>query len=287
MSRAPLLTLLGILQATVATSAVAQTDTETVLFRDHNTHVVDRGTGPVVVLVHGLGADLSKWHANIDELAQTHRVLALDLLGFGLSDKPNVDYRMQVYVDQVRELLDSRGIDQATLVGNSMGGLVSLQFAAQHPERVKSLVLVAPAFVFGLPKGLTAEQLASGADPQTLASMKAYLGRIYHEPVTDEETLARELSRKRTIADSGTIKQIARSLASRTDVFSDSNLRKIIAKTLVIHGTSDDVVPVDQSHHLVELLPNATLVELEETGHWPQLEAADEFNTLLLRWEDE
>ncbi|MAT94792.1 MAG: hypothetical protein CME59_19655 [Halioglobus sp.] len=287
MNRTPLLTLVGILQATATTTAVAQTAAETALFRGHNTHVVDRGTRPAVVLVHGLGADVSKWHANIDVLAQTHRVLALDLLGFGQSDKPNVDYRIQVYVDQIRELLDSRGIEQATLVGNSMGGLVSLQFAAQHPERVKSLVLVAPAFVFGLPNGLNADQLAGGANPQTLAAMKAYLNRIYHEPVIDDETIASELMRKRAIGDGRTIERIARSLASETDVFSDSSLRKIVAKTLVVHGTSDGVVPVDQSRHLVGLLPNATLIELEETGHWPQIEAADEFNTLLLRWEDE
>ncbi len=250
-------------------------------FQGHQTYVIDKGSGSTIMLIHGLGADSSRFQNNIDVLAQSHRVIAIDLLGFGRSDKPDIAYHIQLFVEQIKAVLDDRAIDKVTLIGNSMGALVSLQFVKQNPERVNGLVLVAPAFVFGLPAEVSAEKLARAAAPSTQDEMTQYLDRIYHRVVSNE-TIQTELRYKQSIGDSKTIQRVAESLGANLDVFTPQSIASITTPTLLIHGESDGVVPVSLSQKLVELMPDARLVEFSKSGHWPQLEQADMFNEHVL-----
>lgn len=251
-------------------------------FQGHQTHLVESGTtGSAIVLIHGLGADLSRFERNIAALAKTHRIFAVDLIGFGRSDKPDIPYRIQLFVDQIKAMLDDRNITKATLVGNSMGGLVALQFAKQYPERVDKLVLVAPAFVFGLPDTVSAEKLAQAAAPSSKAEMKQYLSRILHNPVSDE-MVQEELRYKQSIGDTQTIQKVAESLKAKQDVFTPESIATLTTPTLLIHGVSDGVVPVSLSRKLTELMPNTRLVEFSQSGHWPQFEQAEMFNEQVL-----
>jgi pimeloyl-ACP methyl ester carboxylesterase len=102
---------------------------------------VDQGSGPVLLLVHGLGGNLQSWLANIPTLSARHRVIALDLPGFGRSDPLTAGVTMASYADVAIELLDRLGVASATFVGNSMGGLLTIEAAARHPDRVDAAVL--------------------------------------------------------------------------------------------------------------------------------------------------
>ena len=97
--------------------------------------------GSDVILIHGLGGYLEHWTENIEPLADHHRVYALDLVGFGRSDKPEAAYSMPFFARFVRDFMDGQGIERATLAGNSLGGSIALQFAIDFPERVEKLVL--------------------------------------------------------------------------------------------------------------------------------------------------
>src|SRR5262245_21289232 len=101
------------------------------------------GTGPVLLLLHGIGDSSESWLLVTGELAQHHTVVVPDLLGHGASDKPRADYAVAAYANGMRDLLDVLGIETATLVGHSLGGGVAAQFAYQFPERCERLVLVA------------------------------------------------------------------------------------------------------------------------------------------------
>lgn len=279
----------GALMLTVGLAAPTDTIAAGGRFLDvngHRTHFIDRGKGPALELLHGLGADLSRWQANVEILAKSHRVVALDLLGFGASAKPAIDYRAQLYVDQLVALLDVLGIESATLVGNSMGGWVSLLFAEQHPARVERLVFVAPAFVFGLPNGVSARRLAKGAGPRTEQEMAAYLARVYHRSpaIKDPTYLETALKARLAKGDRGTIQAMANAIAAGQDVFTPQRISALRVRTLIIHGDSDGVVPLDASRHLQERLPNAELTVVPKAGHWPQLENAAYFNRTLLAW---
>lgn len=101
-----------------------------------------RGSGPALLLLHGLGCDSSTWDTVIDELAEHFTVIAPDLLGHGESDKPDADYSLGGYANGMRDLLTILGIDKVTVVGHSFGGGVAMQFAYQYPDRTERIVLV-------------------------------------------------------------------------------------------------------------------------------------------------
>jgi pimeloyl-ACP methyl ester carboxylesterase len=107
-------------------------------------HYVDRGSGPAAVLIHGFGGHTFSYRHNIPALAKYHRVIALDLKGFGYSERPpDGDYSLTAQAQLVLGLMDELGIESASVVGHSMGGEVAMRVAAASPERVENLVLVA------------------------------------------------------------------------------------------------------------------------------------------------
>ncbi|MDA4847864.1 alpha/beta fold hydrolase [Hoeflea poritis] len=241
----------------------------------HRTAFTDQGEGDAIILIHGLGADMSRFEQNLEALSEDHRVIALDLLGFGASDKPAMDYHVDVFVDQVVAHMDRRGVERATLVGNSMGGWVSLAFAEQFPERVDGLVLIAPAFFKGLPAKVSAVDLAAGALPTNLDGMRRYLGRVLFEPPTDEGEIRELLDAHATLNREYVIGSLARSIKDEKGIFTDERLSAIDLPTLVLQGAQDGIVPLESSKNLVDLLPNARLQVIESAGHWPQTEHAD------------
>src|SRR5436853_4426535 len=100
------------------------------------------GSGPAILLIHGIGDNSTTWHTVQGRLAQRFTVIAVDLLGHGDSDKPRGDYSVAAYANGMRDLLSVLDIEQATVVGHSLGGGIALQFAYQFPERCQRLVLV-------------------------------------------------------------------------------------------------------------------------------------------------
>src|SRR5207247_2437827 len=114
-------------------------------------HYVEAGSGPVVILLHGLGGDASNWAQTIGPLAEKYRVIAPDQIGFGRSDKPFLSYRVGTLVDFLEGFYKEIKIERASLVGNSLGGWTAAAFTLAHPEKVDRLVLVDSAG-FALPK---------------------------------------------------------------------------------------------------------------------------------------
>lgn len=102
----------------------------------------DRGTGPTVVMIHGLMSSRRTWSAQIQLLSDSHRVIAVDLPGHGSSRKPDGDYSLGAHAAAIRDLMDELGVGAATIVGHSYGGGVALQFAYLFPDRVERLALV-------------------------------------------------------------------------------------------------------------------------------------------------
>jgi len=135
---------------------------------------VDRGEGAPLLFVHGLGSNLSLWREALDAFDDSHRVLALDLPGYGLSGKADVPGTMSFFAEVVTGVLDERGLDAVTVVGVSMGGQVGLTLALEAPERVRRLALVSPAGIepfspkeaAALKQATTAEGILNTTDEQ-------------------------------------------------------------------------------------------------------------------------
>src|SRR5213080_2387897 len=114
----------------------------TVLVQGHRIAYLDAGKGPPVILVHGFGGSMWQWEYQQTALSATHRVITLDLLGSGLSDKPDIDYTPSQMVESFCAFMDTLGIQRAALVGNSMGAGLVIGTALTYPDRVDRLILI-------------------------------------------------------------------------------------------------------------------------------------------------
>src|SRR6267143_3123745 len=155
-------------------------ESRTVTIEGVNIHYVCGGNGPPLVLVHGLGSSAAvEFYYNLEPLAAHHRVLAIDLPGFGKSDKPVLDYTIDLFVKAVRDLMTSEGLERSAVMGVSMGGRVALGLALDSPELVERLVLV-DALGVGPPRRVLAYRilLTKGLGELTLSGTARALRRM-------------------------------------------------------------------------------------------------------------
>jgi pimeloyl-ACP methyl ester carboxylesterase len=252
------------------------------------------GDGPsTAVLLHGLGGYLENWEDNLSALAQSRRVYALDMAGFGRSDKPQVEYTIQYLAEFVREFMLVQQINRAALIGESLGGAVALQLTLQHPQLVEKLVLAASA---GLGKDvsiylrmMTLPILGNVlARPSREGSVQLMKEIFYDRNLITDEWIDEDF-------EMSSLPGAQRSLLSalrlscnfwgiRSEVYQPilNRLGEIKLPTLVIWGAQDRILPVAHAHRAAESLSNARLHILDLCGHVPNIERAVEFNALVL-----
>ncbi len=246
---------------------------------------VEKGEGKTLILLHGLGSNSERWIYNIDELSKSYNVISLEQIGFGYSDKPKVPYRGATLVEFLNEFMNQKGIKKATLIGNSMGGWVSALFAVNHPEKLDKLVLVDPAFLLGLPDDANTDDIYAFANPSTIEGMAKYTKRIYfqNEKLLKPENLKQNLIKKLSWNDGYTVYQIIKSLIQRKDLMVNS-LDDIKAKTLIIQGRHDPIVPMKTIETLKEKIKNNVTLIYENSGHSPMAEEPVKFNEDVLKF---
>ena len=247
-------------------------------------HYLEAGRGAPVVLLHGLGGDGSRWGPNIEPLAKDFHVFALDQIGFGQSDKPLANYHTGMLADFLVGFLKAVGAPKASLVGNSMGAGVALYMAAKFPEVVDKIVL-ADGGGFRSPS----------AGPAAAPTPEALHRRQIQNSVTREET--REFFRilfhdKSLVTDRMVDEQLALRLRSAFTItkmqeagergsLSEQDVRAVKAPTLVIWGKYDELANPAGADRLERTIPGARKAIIDNCGHMPQLERADEFNRLV------
>ena len=158
---------------------------------------------------------------------------------------------------------------------------MSLLFAETYPLRTEKLILVAPAFIKGLPQGVMSEKIARRAKPQNEDEMRGYLQRIFCKTPTNKNYIQKIMAEINTKNKGEAILSVAKSLAAGQDLLDNQRLKDLNLEILIIHGNCDGVVPVAASKSLVSLLPNATFQLIEDAGHWSQYEKPAIFNLLL------
>jgi len=250
------------------------------------TNYLEAGSGPDVVLVHGSGPGVTayaNWRLVIPALAERFHVIAPDMVGFGFSERPtDVDYGVQTWSDQVIGLMDTLGLQKASVVGNSFGGAIALRMAAQHPDRVDKLVLMGSMGVdFPISEGL---ERVWGYEP-SFENMRKVLDVFAYDRKLVPDELAEV--RYRASMQPGFQESFAAMFptprqrwvdAMRTD---DEEIRKLPHQTLIIHGREDQVIPVETSLKLMQLVENGDLHVFSHCGHWVQIERSADFNRIV------
>ncbi len=239
------------------------------------------GKSPAI-LIHGLGGHIENWEDNIAALAQGRRVYALDLAGFGRSDKPQVRFSIPYFTEFVREFMIVQDVDKAALIGESMGGGIVLQFALQYPQQVEKMVLADSA---GLGKEVSINL--------RIASLPI-LGELFGRPSRKGSAqLARQLFFNQELITDQMIEEeyemsslpgaqrcLLNALRSMCNIWGGKgnalrpildHLEEIEVPTLVIWGAQDRLLPVAHAHLAAKRLPNARLHIFDPCGHVPNI----------------
>jgi pimeloyl-ACP methyl ester carboxylesterase len=247
---------------------------------------VEAGQGPAVILIHGLAASLFSWRHTIMPLAQAgYRVIAYDNRGFGFSDKPPDGYSNRDYVELLLSLLDTLKLDQAILVGHSMGGAIAAEAALARPDRVRALVMVDAAglgvrwpFMLRVARWPIVSTLfeqfrGRGATGRILRALYADPSRVTEQDIDQYYA---------PVAEPG----FARSLRGVLGAYRFDALRgrldSIEAPTLVMWGAEDGVIPASVGRDMVAHLQRGALVQFNNAGHALPEELPREFNRTLL-----
>ena len=244
-------------------------------------HYVEAGSGAPLILIHGLADNVAVWDSVIPPLAAKFRVIAFDQIGFGHSDKPLLSYRVSTFVDFLDGFMTELKIERASLVGNSLGSWVAAAFALTHPERVERLVLSDAAGYAALaktmdPRALRALRLASREDIRYLGPLTFHDKRFYQ----DVDLAFKE---RVTAGDSYTVSQLLDSMTRGDDVL-DNRLHAINRPTLVIWGRDDKLIPLNFGERFHQEIAGSRLRIIDNCGHMPQVECANEFTAAVLEF---
>ncbi len=247
------------------------------------THYLEAGKGHPVVLIHGSGPGVTSyanWRLVLPALAENFRVLAPDMIGFGFSERPaNIQYGVQTWADQVVGLMDTLELPTAHMVGNSFGGAIALRIAAQHPDRVGKLVLMGSMGVsFPITEGL---ERVWGYEPSFENMRKVLDVFAYSRDLVNDELAE---VRYRGSIQPGFQESFAAMFPAPRQRWVEAmctpedEIRRLPHRTLIVHGREDQVIPVQTSLRLMELIDNADLSVFSHCGHWSMIERTEDFN---------
>ncbi len=258
------------------------------------------GSGPVVVLIHGMAGSSVTWEPVMTELTRRYTVIAPDLPGHGDSDKPRGDYSLGAHASSIRDLLVALGHERATIVGQSFGGGVAMQLAYQHPERCERLVLVSSGGlgqeVALLLRVLTlpgAEHLmpivCNGRIRDAGTAVTGFLDRIGLRPVPAVAEMWRSYS---SLSDAPTREAFHHTLRSVVDVHgqrvsaADRMYLAADVPTLIVWGDRDPIIPLDHGIQAHEMIAGSRFEVFEGAGHFPHCEEPDRFVEVLVDFVD-
>ncbi len=257
------------------------------LSQGYEMHYLEHGSGPPVVFVHGSGPGVnaySNFFPNYREIAAAgYRAVLPDMIGFGWSSKPTgIDYTLELFVSTLAEFLDQMGIKRCVLLGNSLGGAISMKYAIDHPERVERLVVMGPGGIearetyFKMPgiQKMVSQFIGSGFDKDGLRGL---LGLLAYDPkfVTDEL-----VQQRWNILQTQPKDVLARMLIP--DLTPD--LGKIRCPLLGFWGVEDQFCPSTGNEKILRAVPESRFIMYSRCGHWAMIERAEEFNRYVIEF---
>jgi len=274
--------VISILVATTS-SAVERKEADVTVY-GFKMHYVEAGTGDPVILLHGLWGGLNEWEPNVDALGEDFRVIVLDQIGFGDSDKPEAMYHNKLLAQFLAGFMRALGMEKASLVGHAMGATTGTYFAVHYPDMVDKLVLVdgvgyqrdRPANEPSpppTPARINFQRIASGS---TVEETRALLKRrVYNDSlVTDawaEEAFFIWLNASRAI----------REMIATGGAVTKEEMRTIKAPTLVIWGEKDEIGGPDSADEPLGDIANSSKYIVPNAGHLPQVEQPDILNRVV------
>ncbi|HEX9833698.1 MAG TPA: alpha/beta fold hydrolase [Mycobacterium sp.] len=247
---------------------------------------LDEGAGQVLLLVHGIGGSRDCWRDVVHKLAARYRVIAVDLLGHGQSDKPRGDYSLGAFAVWLRDFLDALNISEATVIGHSFGGGVALQFAHQHKEYCRRLILISSGGLgpdlgrllrmLSLPGAEIALHLiASRPAVQVGKALRKRALSSGREVTRYSETLKGQAALSTRLSRAAFLRTLRSVVDHRGQAVCALNRLRTDLPTLIIFGDQDRCIPVAHAYSAHEAIPGSELHVIPGVGHQPQVQCPD------------
>ncbi len=262
---------------TACSPATVEIRSKGIVLKDNTVvHYLDAGQGPVLVLVHGLGSSSEDWRDSIRYLARGYRVVALDLPGYGKSDKPRSDYSIEYHVAAVNDFIDALGAGKVALAGNSMGGWIAATAALNNPDKISHLVLVDSA-------GLRLDKSPPiNLNPATKEEERALLLALFaNKSFVTEKLVADRWEYRKGIRT--TVQATLESFKTKLPLL-DDRLKNIKVPTLIIWGRDDTLTPLAFAERFAKGIPGSKLIVIDDAGHLPQVEQPKAFYRAVKRF---
>lgn len=264
-------------------ACAAESQKDFVSVEGHNIGYAEFGSGPTIVLLHGLWGGLNEWSPIIDALSESHRVIAMDFIGFHGSDKPDLKYSNEVLSRYLAGFIRELALRNVTLMGHAMGANAATYSAVHHPENISRLVLIDGAGYRNPERDLSKPpsegmlRFRKVATGDTLESTRGLLERrVLDESLVTDDWVEESLELWRNSA-----KAIGDMLFEGGDLTEDE-MRQISLPTLVVWGSDDAVFPIENAERLHADIEGAQVRVIDGTGHLPQIEDPDGFLSAVL-----
>jgi 2-hydroxy-6-oxonona-2,4-dienedioate hydrolase len=245
---------------------------------------------PPLVMLHGTAGSLENFAANIAPHAEHFNCIAFDMIGSGMTAKPDYDYETQHYVKHMLDFFDAMGIRKASVIGLSLGARVASRFAIDYPERVEKLILLSATAYFParpIQGDIKSSRSAAAANPTWNSIREIFKGLFHDESKVWDDLIATRLS----IYERPDMKQAMRHILALLDPdvynrnrIANEDWKRLRAPTLVVAAVDHADVFLDTARTIAKFIPNVRLLEMRNCSHWPQMEDPETFNRASLEF---
>ena len=243
---------------------------------------------PSLVLLHGTAGSLENFAANIAAHSRHFNCIAFDMIGSGMTDKPDFDYETDHYVKHAVDFLNAMGIEKASVIGLSLGARVASRLAIDYPDKVEKLILLSATAYFPakpIQDDIKRSRSAAAANPTWDSIVEIFKG-LFHEPgKVWDDLIATRLSIYRRADMKAAMSHILALLdpaVYNRNRIPDDDWKRLRAPTLIIAAVDHEDVFLETARTIVKLIPNAKVIEMKRCSHWPQMEDPETFNRFSL-----
>ena len=235
-----------------------------------------------LVLIHGLGASAERWEKVIPFFEKSFHVIIPDLIGFGFSDKPLIDYTIDFFSKFLQKFLDSINVENPIIIGSSLGGQISAEYTAEHPKNVEKLVLVSPSGIMkqstpALDAYIMAALYPNEQNAKNAFEMMEGSGKSPPPEIIDGFVKRMKLPNAK-LAFMSTILGLKNAKAIT------EKLRSITVPTMIVWGSDDPVIPITHADEFVESIKNCIFFKMDGIGHTPYVQDPSSFASKVLKF---
>ena len=235
-----------------------------------------------LVLIHGLGASAERWDDVIPTFSKDYHVIVPDLIGFGYSDKPLVDYTPEFFSDFLGKFFDAAGIEKASLIGSSLGGQITAEYASENPDHIEKLILVSPAGVMKQSTPALDAYIMAALYPNEQSAKNAFEMMEGSGDEVDQKIVNGFVERMQLpnakLAFMSTVLGL-----KNADVIT-KKLTSIVTPTLIIWGSDDPVIPITNADVFVSSIKDCRFYRMDGCGHTPYVQDPSAFSSVVLNF---